>query len=63
MAGNELTLDFVILQPVTLTNDEEVTSIQLIRLNEKASKTITRSTVAAVLCRSSGRKRIFLVRL
>ena len=42
-------LDFVILQPVTLTNDEEVTSIQLTKPNEKASKTITRSTVAAVL--------------
>ena len=31
-------LDFVILQPVTLTNDEEVTSIQLTKPNEKASK-------------------------
>ncbi|WP_165003819.1 MULTISPECIES: NAD(P)-binding oxidoreductase [unclassified Enterococcus] len=44
-------LDYVILQPVTLTNDEKITPIQLTKPGEPASKTITRQTVAAVLAK------------
>lgn len=46
---NQTSLDYVILQPVALTNDEEVTSIQLTTPDEKPAQSITRKTVAEVL--------------
>ena len=46
---NQTSLDYVILQPVALTNDEEVTSIQLTKPDEKPAQSITRKTVAEVL--------------
>lgn len=46
---NRTSLDYVIIQPVSLTNDEEVTPIQLAKPTEETAKTISRKTVAAVL--------------
>ncbi len=46
---NHTSLDYVIVQPVSLTNDEEVTSVQLAKPAEQTAKTISRKTVAAVL--------------
>ncbi|MCT4340366.1 SDR family oxidoreductase [Enterococcus durans] len=46
---NRTSLDYVIIQPVSLTNDEEVTPVQLAKPTEETAKTISRKTVAAVL--------------
>ena len=46
---NRISLDYVIIQPVSLTNDEEVTPVQLAKPTEETAKTISRKTVAAVL--------------
>lgn len=46
---NQTTLDYVIIQPVTLTNEEKVSHIQLTAPGEQAAKTISRQTVAAFL--------------
>lgn len=46
---NHTDLDYVIIQPVSLTNDEEITTIQLTKPGDKMAKTITRKTVAEVL--------------
>ncbi|MEY8446278.1 NAD(P)H-binding protein [Enterococcus ratti] len=42
-------LDYVIVQAVSLTNDEEVTSVQLAKPSEKIADTVSRKTVASVL--------------
>ncbi len=44
----QTTLDYVIIQPVSLTN-EEVTTVQLAKPTEATAKTVSRQTVAAVL--------------
>lgn len=46
---NRTSLDYVIIQPVSLTNDEEVTPVQLAKPTEETAKTISRKTVATVL--------------
>gem|GEM_PF-4552092 len=44
----QTTLDYVIIQPVSLTN-EEVTTVKLAKPTEATAKTVSRQTVAAVL--------------
>lgn len=46
---HQTSLDYVILQPVSLTNDEEITPIQLVKPLDKVAETVSRKTVASVL--------------
>lgn len=46
---HQTSLDYVIIQPVSLTNDEKVTAIQLVKPSDKTAETVSRKTVASVL--------------
>ncbi|MBF8807617.1 MAG: SDR family oxidoreductase [Enterococcus lacertideformus] len=45
----QTSLDYVILQPVSLTNNDEITGIQLAKPTEQTAQTVSRKTVASVL--------------